>query len=67
MRSPEEDEVALAPVPGIAGLEALVDNARSAGLQVEIEVQGEVRPLPPGVDLSAYRISPVRNHPVAVR
>lgn len=56
MRSPEEDEVALTPVPGIAGLEALVDNARSAGLQVEIEVQGEVRPLPPGVDLSAYRI-----------
>jgi len=56
LRSPEEDEVALAPVPGIAGLEALVDNARSTGLQVEIEIQGEIRPLPPGVDLSAYRI-----------
>ena len=56
MRSPEEDEVALAPVPGIAGLEVLVDNARSAGLAVDIEVHGEVRSLPPGVDLSAYRI-----------
>ncbi|MDQ3661116.1 MAG: sensor histidine kinase [Actinomycetota bacterium] len=56
MRSPEEEEVALSPVPGVAGLEALVENARSAGLEVELEVRGEVRPLPPGVDLSAYRI-----------
>ena len=30
--------------------------ARGAGLAVELDVDGEPRPLPPGVDLSAYRI-----------
>lgn len=28
----------------------------SAGLTVRIEIEGEARPLPPGADLSAYRI-----------
>ncbi len=34
MRSPEEDEVALAPAPGIAGLEVLVDNFFNIALLV---------------------------------
>ncbi len=29
---------------------------REAGLPVELHVEGEVKQLPPGVDLSAYRI-----------
>ena len=29
---------------------------REAGLPVELHVEGEAKPLPPGVDLSAYRI-----------
>jgi signal transduction histidine kinase len=29
---------------------------RGAGLPVELEIEGEARDLPPGVDLSAYRI-----------
>lgn len=45
-----------APQPGVDDLEALVDRARAAGLDVGLEVEGEARPLPPTVDLTAYRI-----------
>ncbi|MET8687355.1 sensor histidine kinase [Streptomyces sp. NPDC004732] len=44
------------PLPTLERLDALVDNARAAGLTVRNESAGECRPLPPGVDLSAYRI-----------
>lgn len=46
----------LAPQPSIQHLTALVEQVRSAGLEVELQVEGEPRPLPPGVDISAYRI-----------
>ena len=46
-----------APQPTLDRLDALVDNTRAAGLTVSVEVTGERRPLPPGVELSAYRIS----------
>ncbi|MFC5670189.1 sensor histidine kinase [Streptomyces incanus] len=45
-----------APQPTLDRLEALVENTRAAGLAVTTEVTGERRPLPPGVELSAYRI-----------
>ena len=45
-----------APLPTLARLDALVENARVAGLTVRCATTGEVRPLPPGVELSAYRI-----------
>ncbi|MFE0105708.1 sensor histidine kinase [Streptomyces sp. NPDC059009] len=45
-----------APLPTLARLDALVENARAAGLTVSCETSGEALPLPPGVDLSAYRI-----------
>ena len=44
------------PQPGLARLDELVDGARRAGLEVEATVEGEARPLPPAVDVSAYRI-----------
>lgn len=44
------------PQPSLARLDALVARVRSAGLDVAVRVDGEPRPLPPGVDLSAYRI-----------
>ena len=44
------------PQPGVAQLEPLVESVRRAGLPVEVRVEGAGRPLPPGVDLSAYRI-----------
>jgi signal transduction histidine kinase len=47
---------AFAPQPGIANLELLLAKMRESGLPVELEVEGEPRPLPPGIDLSAFRI-----------
>jgi signal transduction histidine kinase len=44
------------PQPGVAQLEPLVESVRRAGLSVDVRVEGSGRPLPPGVDLSAYRI-----------
>ena len=45
-----------APQPGLARLDELLDAMRASGLPVETVVEGTPRPLPPGVDLSAYRI-----------
>jgi signal transduction histidine kinase len=46
----------LTPQPGLAGLDDLLDGMRATGLPVEAVVEGVPRPLPPGVDVSAYRI-----------
>jgi signal transduction histidine kinase len=48
--------LALAPQPGLAQLDDLIDTAREAGLQVEVEVASTPSSLPPGLDLTAYRI-----------
>ncbi|CAL9516506.1 hypothetical protein SUDANB1_03734 [Streptomyces sp. enrichment culture] len=45
-----------APQPTLDRLDALVENTRAAGREVVTDIQGERRPLPPGVELSAYRI-----------
>ena len=45
-----------APQPGLAGLDALVDSARSGGVSVTVNTSGHPVALPEGVDLSAYRI-----------
>jgi signal transduction histidine kinase len=55
LRSPGE-AASRQPQPGVAQLEPLVESVRRAGLPVEVRVEGNGRPLPPGVDLSAYRI-----------
>jgi signal transduction histidine kinase len=52
----EDRELALAPRPSLAYLDVLAERVREAGLPVELHVEGEARTLPPGVDLSAYRI-----------
>jgi signal transduction histidine kinase len=51
-----DEAPALAPQPGLEHLDALIRQVREAGLPVELRVEGEAGPLPPGVDLSAYRI-----------
>ncbi|MFD5336562.1 sensor histidine kinase [Streptomyces hawaiiensis] len=45
-----------APQPTLDRLDALVENTRAAGREVVTDINGERRPLPPGVELSAYRI-----------
>ena len=52
----DADELGLEPAPGLARLPELVESFRGHGLVVDLEVDGPVRPLPVGVDLSAYRI-----------
>jgi signal transduction histidine kinase len=46
----------LAPQPTLGGLEALLEQVRATGLEVELEIVGEQRELPPALELSAYRI-----------
>ena len=50
------DGLELAPQPGLDGLDSLVQEIGRAGLPVELHLDGERFPLPPGIDLSAYRI-----------
>ena len=52
----EDEELALAPQPTLRHLDHLAESVRDAGLPVEVEIHGEPVALPPGVDLSAYRI-----------
>jgi signal transduction histidine kinase len=47
---------ALTPRPGLERLPDLRRQLASAGLALRFEVSGDERPLPPSVDLSAYRI-----------
>jgi signal transduction histidine kinase len=44
------------PQPGLGDLDGLLESARSAGVTVTAGISGTPRPLPDGVDLSAYRI-----------
>ncbi len=46
----------IAPQPGLDDLAGLLDSARSGGVTVTSSVTGTARPLPEGVNLSAYRI-----------
>jgi signal transduction histidine kinase len=52
----DDEELALAPQPSLAHVSGLVRRARLAGLEVHLRIEGDVRPLPAGVDLTAYRV-----------
>ena len=56
MRPGEEAPAALTPQPGLQHLDHLIAQVVEAGLPVTLRVEGERPVLPPGVDLSAYRI-----------
>ncbi|WP_338673773.1 histidine kinase [Streptomyces sp. SCSIO 30461] len=46
----------LTPQPGLDQLETLVGRVRDTGLPVGLTVTGPPRPLPPGLELAAYRV-----------
>jgi signal transduction histidine kinase len=50
------DSADLTPQPGLADLAQLVDNMRSAGLEIRKTVSADIGDLSPGVDLCAFRI-----------
>ncbi len=52
----DADGPALAPHPGLDQLQALVAHVADAGLPVALSTDGEATQLPPGIDVSAYRI-----------
>jgi signal transduction histidine kinase len=52
----EDEDLALDPQPSLAHVSSLVKRSTAAGLPVALHVDGETRPLPAGVDLTAYRI-----------
>lgn len=53
----EDGEAAeLGPQPGLDRLDALVQEVERAGLPVRLHIDGEPVRLPPGMDVSAYRI-----------
>ena len=52
----EDEGLALAPQPGLARLQSLVERQRERGLAIDMQVEGDERPLSTGVDLTAYRV-----------
>jgi signal transduction histidine kinase len=52
----DDEQLALAPQPSLEHVDTLLEQVRTAGMPVTLRIEGEPRPLPPGIDLSAYRI-----------
>jgi signal transduction histidine kinase len=50
------DAASLVPQPGLARVPELVEQVRRAGLAVDLTEEGARPDLPPGLDLSAYRV-----------
>ena len=60
LRTPDGDAAVQAaprtPTAGLARLDELAERARATGLKVRVVTEGDIRPLPAGVDLAAFRI-----------
>jgi signal transduction histidine kinase len=52
----EDGDDQLSPQPDLGDLPRLAAQVREAGLPVELTIEGNRRPLPVGIELSAYRI-----------
>jgi signal transduction histidine kinase len=56
LRAGDDDAAERGPQPGLAGLQALLEQSRAAGLAVTLSIEGDPRPLTQTLDVSAYRI-----------
>jgi signal transduction histidine kinase len=56
LRTDDSERDERQPQPDLADLDRLVSELHEAGLSVEFTTEGQPRPLPPGVAVSAYRI-----------
>jgi signal transduction histidine kinase len=56
LRRDDDEAAQLVPPPGLADVPRLADKFREAGLPVSLIVEGEPHTLPPGLDLTAYRL-----------
>ncbi|OII68484.1 MULTISPECIES: sensor histidine kinase [unclassified Streptomyces] len=57
LRTGEHEEAGeYVPQPDVGQIEDLVEQVRTAGLPVDFKIEGSPRPLPSGVELTAYRI-----------
>jgi signal transduction histidine kinase len=56
LRKDDPGAAPLGPAPGLADLGRLAAATMDAGVRVDVRIEGEPKPLPPDVDLSAYRI-----------
>ena len=52
----DDPDRSLDPQPGLRDLDRLLDQARAAGAQISLAVEGQTKEIPAGVDLAAYRI-----------
>ena len=53
---PAAEAVERAPGPSLGELAQLLDRTRQAGIETELRIEGERRPYPVALELSAYRI-----------
>lgn len=56
LRKDDPGKAPLGPMPGLDDLDRLAEATNDAGVRVDVRIEGEPRPLPPDIDLSAYRI-----------
>ncbi|GIF47257.1 hypothetical protein Afe04nite_17960 [Asanoa ferruginea] len=55
-RTDAAEDARLTPLPGIGAIPDLVDQLRSAGMRIDLQIEGVPDVVPAAVDLSAYRI-----------
>jgi signal transduction histidine kinase len=54
--TPTEEDAGTTPQPTLKEIPDLVANVRDAGLHVDLTIEGTVRDLPPGVELTGFRV-----------
>jgi signal transduction histidine kinase len=56
LRRPDDGGAELAPAPALSDLDDLVERVRGAGVPIDLQFSGTGASLPPGLELSVYRI-----------